>query len=292
MSIFTKKEKIKLAPEAYPGQRKQLGTLAKTAEPGATERLERAGETYPGPLMAALSEFEETGLEGLKGYLDKPLPTEGQLYTSAVDEIVKTLSGEEYDPSQGEYYQAYKTSVLRELEEAKDRLAARASAGDKFFGGGRIATEGELEESALGNMAMVLGELAEKERERRLGAVSQALGLTQYEEEASLQRIAASQQFGALPRLIEQAEMDAEYQEWIRALNDLGIALDTATGLATYQPGIVKTGGGLTDLGFITSALASAFGGGGINISGGGVSSGSGSGLNYSPSAYGNTFMA
>lgn len=250
MSIFKKEEKIKkIQPEAFPGAPKMRESLAGKAEPGAFERLGRTGETYPGPLMAALSEFEETGLGGLRDYMGAPLPTEGTMYKSAADEIMKTLSGEQYDPSQGEYYQAYRSSVMRELEEAKDRLAARASAGDKFFGGGRIATEGEMEESALGKMAMVLGELAEKERERRLGAVTQALGLTQYEEAAPLQRVAASQQYGALPRLIEQAEMDVEYQEWLRALGDLGISLDVATGLATWQPrvGMLQTGGGEKD---------------------------------------------
>ena len=259
MSIFTTKEKIKQAPESFPGAATMRKNLATTAEPGALERLKLAGTEYQGPLVAALSEFEETGLQGLEDYLGQPLPTEGTMYKSAVDEIMKTLTGE-YDPAESEYYKAYRTGVMRELEESKDRLAARASAGDKFFGGGRIATEGELEESAMGDMAMVMGQLAESERERRLGAVPQALGLTQYGEEAQLQRVAASQQYGELPRLIEQAEMDADYQEWIRALGDLGIALDTATGLATYQPTAVKTGGGLTDLGFYLSAMASATG--------------------------------
>jgi len=263
MSIFTKKEKTKEL-EAFPGAAKMRGTLAGAAEPGALERVGRAGQTYPGPLVAALSEFEETGLKGLGDYLGRPPATEGKLYTSAVDEIAKTLSGD-YDPAQSEYYQAYRTAVMRELEESKDRLAARTSAGDKFFGGGRIATEGEMEESAVGDLALVLGQLAERERERRLGAVPQALSLTQYGEQAPVDRVAASQQFGALPRLIEQAEMDTEYQEWIRALNDLGIALDTATGLATYTPGVITTGGGnkawVTDLSRI-GGIVSALGGG------------------------------
>jgi len=259
MALFTKKEKIKVAPEAYPGQRAQLGRIAGAAEPGALERIGRAGEPYPGPLVAALSEFEETGLGGLREFLGKPLPTEGKLYTSAVDEILRTLEGE-YDPAESEYYQAYRTGVMRELEEAKDRLAAVTSARDKYFGGGRIATTGEMEETAIGELAMISAQLAERERERRIGAVPQALGLAEYGEAAPAQRVAISQQLGALPRLIEQAEMDAEYQEWVRALSDLGISLDVATGLATYQPTAVATGGGLSDLGMLLMAGASGVG--------------------------------
>jgi len=248
MGLFTSDKKSKIVKlESFPGAEAMRKGLATTAEPGALERLRLAGTPYQGPLVAALSEFEETGLAGLKDWLGGELPTEGTLFKSAADEIQKTLSGEAYDPVHGEYYQAYRTQVMRELEEAKDRLAARASAGDKLFGGGRIATEGEMEESAVGQMAVTLGQLQERERERRLGAVGQALEFTRYGEEAPEQRVRASQLYGALPREIEQAEMDAEYQEWMRQLNDLGISLDVATGLATYQPTgtMVTTGGGL-----------------------------------------------
>lgn len=245
MGIFDTFKTRYIRPESFPGATAMQGDLARAAGPGALERLRRAGEEYQGPLIAALSEFEEKGLASLGEYLGTPLGTEGELYQSAVDEILKTLQGEEYDPVSGEYYKAYKTEMGRQIVEAKDRLAARASAGDKFFGGGRLKVEGEIEESALGQIALVLGELQERERERRLGAVPRALELTRYGEEAPIQRVAVSQTLGALPRLIEQAEMDADYQEWLRALNDLGIALDTATGLATYQPyQIAETTGG------------------------------------------------
>lgn len=268
MGIFTKKEKVKLPPEAYPGQRAQVGTLAGAAQPGALERIGRAGEAYPGPLVAALSEFEETGLGGLRDYLGKPLPTEGELYTSAVDEILKTLSEEGSE----EYKQAYKTGMLRELEESKDRLAARTSARDKFFGGGRIATEGEMEEDFLSQLAIIIAEEDRRAAERRLSAVAPALGLTQYGEEAQVERVKASQIYGELPRIIEEAEMDVDYQEWLRQLSDLGIALDTATGLATYSPGAVKTGGGLSDLGMVLMALSGAAAGGAFSKGGeGGV---------------------
>lgn len=247
MSIFFKDKKTKyIEPESYPGAKKTRGQLAGAAESGALERLERSGEQYGGPLVAALSKYEQTGLDQLGTYLDQPLPSEGTLYTSAVDEITKTLAGD-YDPSKSEYYQAYKNAVMRELEESKDRLKASTSARDKYFGGGRIATEGELEESAVGDLALIMGQLAEQERMNRLNVLDPALQYSQFAEAAPMTRIAASQEFGDLPRLIEQAEMDADYQEWMRALNDLGIALDTATGLATYQPGIMveQKGGGM-----------------------------------------------
>lgn len=263
MGLFSSPSKYKyIQPEPFTGAAGYRKELAEAAKPGALKRISLAGTPYQGPLVAALSEFEETGLAGLKDWLGGELPTEGVMYKSAADEILKTLAGEEYDPTKGEYYKAYRTGVMRELEEAKDRLAARASAGDKLFGGGRRKVEGELEESAVGDLALVLGQLAERERERRLGTVGQALELTRYEEAAPLGRIEASQVFGELPRLIEQAEMDREYQEWIRALSDMGIALNVATGLATYQPSVIQefqpeeTKGWVTDTAGIMKMLS------------------------------------
>jgi hypothetical protein len=237
MSIFsTPSSTDYYQPVSFPGDMAMRKKIATAAKPGALERMNRAGETYQGPLVAALSDFEQQGLQGLQDWLGTDLPTEGTLYKSAADEIQKTLSGEAYDPVNSDYYKAYRNQVMRELSDAQDALAARASAGDKLFGGGRLKVEGDLQENAVGNLAVLLGQMQERERERRLGAVPQALQLAQYEETAPMQRIAGAFEYGQLPRMIQQAQYDADYQEWVRALNDLGIALDTATGLATYQP--------------------------------------------------------
>jgi hypothetical protein len=266
MGLFTTKEKVKALPEAFFGQRALTGNLAEAAKPGAFERLSLAGTPYTGELVAPLSEYEQTGLGQLGEYLDWQLPTESNLYKLAESEMTKTL-GEEYDPFTSEYYQAYRTNMERELQRAKDRLAATSAAENAYYGGGRLQNERLLEETALGNLAQTLAGLQEAERERRLGAVPTALELTQYGETAPLARIAASQQYGALPRTVEQTRLDAQYQEWLRQLTDLGIPLDTALALATYSPGAVKTGGGLTDMGMllmgISGGLGSYYGAGG-----------------------------
>ncbi len=268
MGIFStpKKTKAVVAPESFPGAGAMRRRLAGAAEPGALERIGRAGQEYQGPLIAALSEFEETGLAGLKDWLGTELPTEGVMYKSAADQIMKMLSEE----SNEEYRQAYKTQALRELQEAKDRLASRSARGSKLFGGTRLGVEGEMEEDFLANLAVFQAELDERRKERILRATQQALGFTQYEEGVQPRRTAISQTLGALPREIEQAEMDADYQEWMRALNDLGISLDVATGLATYQPGyFLETTGGpkpwVQDVGTIISLMSGmqGLGGGG-----------------------------
>ncbi len=256
--------------EAFPGQQALTGELAEAAKPGALDRLGRAGEAYPGQLTAGLSEFEQLGLGTLGDYLSSELPTEGGLFQAAKGELLKTLEGG-YDPNESQYWQAYQQNVQRLAQEAQDKINAQTSARDKYFGGGRIAVSGELQETVTGNLQQELGRLFEAERERRLGAVDPAMRLTTFEELAPLARVEASQQFGGLPRQIEQGGLDRNYNEWIRQLNDLGIPLDVATGLATYKADFwapeAATGGGFGDM---ASTLAQLFAQSGDSGGGGG----------------------
>ena len=60
-------------------QRAMRERLATTAEPLATQRLQRAGEPYTGGLVAPLSEYEQTALGGLGDYLNQIPVTEQPL---------------------------------------------------------------------------------------------------------------------------------------------------------------------------------------------------------------------
>jgi hypothetical protein len=145
--------------------------------------------------------------------------------------------GDDYDPVGGTYYEAYKTAVMRELREAKDRLAASTAArgAEQYFGGGFMKEQGNLEEGVTNTLALELGRLFENERGRRLGAVPMAQDLLGFQEQAPLQRVAASQQYGSLP-------FEREYGEYLRQMQELGIPLEVAMNLITnkneyYQPG-------------------------------------------------------
>lgn len=230
-SIFGRDKKEAPVSLMTPEQQGTQRRLITKSTPLAEAALGRYGQPYPGEM---LTKFEEAGLSTLGEHLGKPLPTESTVYEGAVGELEKTFAGD-YDPVGSLYYQSYRTAVMRELEEAKDRIAARTSASDKFFGGGRIATEGELEESAMTDLAQVLGGMYERERDKRLGAVPVAMGALGAGEALERDRVAASQQFGGL-------EFQREYGDYLRQMQELGIPLETAINLATtkneyYQPG-------------------------------------------------------
>ena len=251
--------------EPFSGARKMRKKLASVAYPSAVRRLRRAGQAYPGEMVAPLSEYEEMGLQRLGTYLGQPEATETDLFRLGKGELEKTLGGEEYDPLEGAYWQAYKTQMDHLIKEAKDRIAARTSARDMFYGGGRLEQEREVEEQALRDLGLVLGELYERERVRRGEAVPEAMRTVQMGEMLPLQRISAAQEFGRLPREIGQAQLDAEYQEWLRQLQDLGLPLDVAIGMSTYKPQYAVTQasesplGGIADLaGAIAEMYASS----------------------------------
>jgi len=227
-----KKPKLLMLPEQYQAYQSLL--------PAATEagrQLTTVGiQPYARELTAPLSEYESLGLKGLGEYLTSPLPTEGKLFGLSGAELEKTLGGTYYDPATGPYYEAYRTNVMRQLQQAKDRIAHRTSGADAFFGGGRLGQEREFEEGAMGSLAQVLGQLYEAERQRRLETVPLALQTMGWAEQIPQSRIAASQQFGALPRLIDQAELTARYQDFIRQLQMMGKSLDEAVALAKSMP--------------------------------------------------------
>jgi hypothetical protein len=254
MGIFDPETKS-LEPEWQEAARRKMVTASR--EP-ALQRINRAGEAYTGPLVAGMSPYEQQGMDALAQYLGSAGGVASQpLWQQASGELSKTLEGGAYDPVGGTYYQAFRNAVLRELGNAKNRVAARTSASDALFGGGRIASEGRLEESAMGSLAQELGRLAENERMNRLNAVSPAAQMAQTAAMEPVAKAAAATQYGSLPRTLEQAKYDADYQEWLRQLSDLGVPLDVYSGLVTYQP---PTAVGASPFSQIAS-LAGAIGG-------------------------------
>jgi len=213
MGLFSSKTKVKTL--AQPWQIQGQAELATQAKPPAYQRIQRAGQPYPGQLVAPMSAQEETSLSQLSRFQgDTAMGGENPLYAAAEQEYLKTLGGQEYDPVAGEYYQAYRNAVMREIANATNALAARTSASDAFFGGGRLDQERQLQEAGVNMLAQELGRLYENERQRRMTAATQAPALAQARQGAALTQIEAGQVYGALPRAIEQLRADAEYMEW------------------------------------------------------------------------------
>jgi hypothetical protein len=233
-SLFANDEepKILMTPEQQAAYSKLLPSLTKAGNQFA----QIGGQPYTGQLTAPLSDYETTGLKSLGEYLASPLPTQSNLFGLSQAELEKTLGGKEYNPETGPYYQAYRTNIMRELQKAKDRLAANSSAADAYFGGGRLQQERELEEGTMGSLAQTLGQLYEQERMNRLNTVPTAINTLGWAEQLPVNRVTAAEQLGALPRQVQQADLTARYNDYIRQLQNMGMSLQAATSMATQNP--------------------------------------------------------
>jgi hypothetical protein len=222
--------------EAYKGQHRQLQQIGEASLPQALRGIDMAGGQMPGPLIAPLSEHQQTALGGIGDILSRPTVTGSSLFQQAEQATSDALGG--FDPFKDLRFKALQTNLASELKRAKDRIAARTSAGDEFFGGGRIDQEREQEESAFGSMANLAGLLEAESRRNQMAAIPQAMGLAQFANQEPVSRLQESLfGIGAAPRGFEQEQISAEQGDRNRILQELAnIGLNTSMNTSMFKP--------------------------------------------------------
>jgi len=222
----------KIEPELLNPQALQYyNELMGLGQAPSNQLLTTAGQPYSGKFTADIGGLQQLGLKSIGELLESPIPTKSPIYTAATSELEKTIGGTEYDPITGPYYSAYRGNIMRELQQAKDRLAHRSSAADAMFGGGRLSQERELEEGAMGSLSQILGSLFETERTRRLEAIPQALQTLGWAEQVPITRAQAAYSLD-LPALLEQQRLDRTYQDYLAGRGELANILGIQSGLA------------------------------------------------------------
>jgi hypothetical protein len=103
-----------------------------------------------------------------------------------------------------------------ELDEAKTRMGEDRAGTGRFFHGGRLESARKLENEALRDFDTTSASLAERERDRMSAVLPQALSYGAQQANFPLTQAAALQQYGSLPREIEQADKTALYNEFMR----------------------------------------------------------------------------
>ena len=246
MGIFSKDKKLKVAPRSQ----------------GSTE-----GENY---LRSLLTQTPTQPLQGTAGLSPIQQLIQQQLGGSlsgasdaanlARDEYRSVLT-DSRDPQTDPYYQSIRSEG--------ERLKTKAITGNRQDAqklGGLQSTPArgqELETSRAydSSIMQVLGSLMEGDKDRRL----QAAEGVQRGEAQNIQNVGAISNISDLSRAIEQQRADALYTQ---ALKQIMMPYETmanlAMGMMNYQMPTYTTGGGLTDLGFLTlvgsNAVSSYYG--------------------------------
>lgn len=205
-----------------------------------TSQVGKPGPAYTAPRVAPTGPLEDKSLEIGKAYGDRPAT--GGNFSAASDEIKKTLSGD-YDPSSSPYYQAVKAEAERNLDKTNERIADTTAGGRTYFSGLRQQMEGEAARDVNIDLNKTLAALSENERARRLQAVPLALQADNYEGDAAYNQAVGLQDIGQLPRSLDQAALDAAYEQFVMANYEypLNIA-QLASGPSQQEPIFIQTG--------------------------------------------------
>lgn len=216
----------------------------------------KPGKTYPGELVAPMSEPEQKSQAYLEQYASGTPSTTRQL---GKQEIESTLSGE-YDPSKSPYYQAVKAEMARNLEDTQKSIADMAAGGGRYWTGARLGEQREAQTDYLSSLNTFLGQLAESERDKKLQVLPQALQYATEEEQEPLRKTAALQEFGALPRTIQQAIDQALYNEYLRTEQDYPLAIAQLAAGVQQAPLYGQVGYSPSMFSQLASPLLSSFG--------------------------------
>ncbi len=210
------------------------------------------GKPYTGKYTAPMSGFEQQGLDKLGGYLNSPGYTD--LLTNSRSEINKTFN-DEYNPYTSDFYKAARTSAMQERQDAQNQLNAELGGRGKFFSSEALNENQQLQTRTTNYLQNILAGLSQNERQNRLNVIPQAVSVNDAITKAPISQIAASQTYGALPRTLDQHDLEAQYNEFQRQRSELALPLGAATAFKGTAMKTVSDSGTSSQPGFDWAGL-------------------------------------
>lgn len=240
-SLFTEPTKIELGPQS---EASKAGQAYLTKLIGTAPNVALQGTAGLTPVQMAIQ-------QSLSGLLAKS----GQAGDLASKEYSSILEGD-YDPRTSPYYEGLRQEAERLKKEGVTGLRQRAELGGMLGSSTGAVAEGSFVSEANSALLKELGRLMETERGRKLLAAEGIQGA----EAQRLGNIAAVGGIADIERDIEQQRADALYEQAMQQmLFPYQYQANIANSLLGYSPETVITGGGLSDFGYMTQSMGSAF---------------------------------
>jgi len=295
----------------------QQKSLMKALGPYLRGQIGKGVQPYTGQVVAGMTPEETATLQRMRGAVGGQTPLAPEL-TSAYQTLLSGKPAFEIDPQRTEdLYQSIAGPAYREFKERTMPLINEAYAGPGFWSESRsraIGREaGNLQEAMLGKRAELYyadelarrGELSAA-RNRMMQAAPGAAGFGRYQREIPFLEQQRLMQQEALPRMLDQAQLDWNYRDFLRtrpeanpaleyAMQILGIPMIGYMGFeGTQQPGILGSLIGAGANMWSGNQLAKALSGGTPTTSagGGGVDFGGGGGGSFGDNMYGDWWNA
>jgi len=174
-------------------------------------RIGQPGPAFTGERVAPLSPLQQTGLQKAQQFANQPIP---QAFGLAQSEFVRQLTPQ--DPANTFLFKAVQEGARRNLRQSIDQISDISGGTGRAFSGARLEQESKAVEGTTINLNQILGQLALEQERQRISAAERLPGIAQQIAEFPLQQAAAATQFGEIPRGLEQAQLDADFQEFIR----------------------------------------------------------------------------
>ena len=212
-----KKEDIQLQPDKLDFQMRtgqQFGDYINRYLPQY-----QPGRAYTGQRTAGMTGQEQAGLSALDRIHYSSAT--GPLTGLAGDEVKKTLTGG-YDPATSPYYQGLRKASQINTQDAINASRRSAGARGGYLNEGSLRDEASIRQRGASSLDTILAGLYENERGRMSGAIGQAAALDEFQRAQELGQVDASQRYGGLQRIIDQADLEAQYQDFNRVQQELG----------------------------------------------------------------------
>jgi len=185
------------------------------------------GEDYTGKLSAGMTGQEKTGQGILDQYLSAP--NTGGLFQQSQKQIEDTLAGKYADPNASPFIKAMKQVSDQDLQDAINQSRRGAGARGKFFSTASLGEEKDLANRNLQSLNSVIGGFMQNERQNQLNAVPLANSMDQYSMQgAPLAKVQASQTYGSLTRTLEQADLERQYNDYLRKRSEMAQPITAA----------------------------------------------------------------
>lgn len=170
------------------------------------------GQPYTGSYVAPLTGYENQGLSSLQSYLNGPDVTPGQ------SNIQNYLQGLISNPSGSPQNAAFSAAADYNNANAVNQANADFGKRGNFFSTAAVNKIGDINAQTAIAKNTNLANL-------QSGAIGPATSLEAYLAGVPLQKTSAALSYGSLPRQLDQADLESQYQDFIRQQDQVKSAL-------------------------------------------------------------------
>lgn len=173
------------------------------------------------------TDLEKSGLSTLQNLISTNIPDQYKLGDQALQDLLATSPdaiNAQFDP--------FKAQVQRQTEEANNALKRQAGVMGNLYSTDTIRNLGDIQARGNETLTAKLAELTNEALNRRLQAIPLAYQSAQAKESASLNRVAASQEYGSLLRNLNNQSIQARDAELLRRRQELQLPISALSTVA------------------------------------------------------------